>query len=124
MAFLTIGPVTEGHLVVIPKKHAAYLEELDEKTGMHLFRIAMRLQLALRTSGLKCEGINLFLADGEAAFQAVFHVHLHVFPRFKGDPFKILADWSIRPPREELDRVARKIRKAYKLIEAQAGAGS
>src|SRR5713226_3845839 len=95
LALLTIGPVTTGHTLVIPKRHAAYLADLDEETGAHLFRVAMRLAQAIRQSGLRCEGINVFLADGEAAFQDVFHVHLHVFPRYRGDPFRIEADWSI-----------------------------
>ena len=110
LAFLDIRPVTAGHLLVIPKRHAAYLAELDEATGGRIFTVAMRLAAALRASGLPCEGINLFLADGEAAFQEVFHTHLHVFPRFAGDTFRISADWSLTPPREELDRLAALIR--------------
>jgi histidine triad (HIT) family protein len=116
LALLTIGPVNTGHSMVIPKRHAAYLADLDEETGAHLFRVAMRLAQAIRQSGLRCEGINLFLADGEAAFQDVFHVHLHVFPRYHGDPFRIEADWSIKPPREELDRVADQIRASYQAL--------
>jgi histidine triad (HIT) family protein len=110
LAFLTIGPVTPGHLLVIPKRHAPYLADLDEATGARMFTVAMRLAQALRNSGLRCEGVNLFLADGEAAFQEVFHTHLHVFPRFAGDTFRISADWSHAPPRAELDRVAALVR--------------
>jgi len=51
---------------------------------------------ALRRTGLRCEGIHVLLADGEAAFQEVFHFHLHVFPRFAGDGFSIDADWKQR----------------------------
>jgi len=75
-----------------------------------MFTVAMRLARALRASGLRCEGINLFLADGEAAFQEVFHTHLHVFPRFSGDTFRIDADWSITPLRAELDEIAAQVR--------------
>src|ERR1700712_560825 len=85
-AFMTIQPVNPGHFLVIPKKHTPYLADMDEETGEHLFKITMRLGKALRKSGVKVEGVNLFLADGEAAFQEVFHTHMHVFPRFKGDP--------------------------------------
>ncbi|HEV2803045.1 MAG TPA: HIT family protein [Pyrinomonadaceae bacterium] len=113
ISLLTINPVNPGHLMVIPKKHVVYMSEMDEDTGMHLFKIALRMQQAIRSSGVRCEGINLFLADGKAAFQSVFHLHLHVFPRFKGDLFKINADWSVRPPRDELDDAAGKIRAAY-----------
>ena len=113
LGFMDIQPVTTGHVMVIPKKHGASLAELDEETGKHMFTVAQRVAAALRKSGVKCEGVNLFLADGEAAFQDVFHVHLHVIPRYKGDSFKISADWSIHPPREELDLVAAQIKGAY-----------
>ena len=116
LALMTIGPVTPGHAMVIPKKHVPYLDDLDEELGMHLFRITQRVAKAIRHSGLRCEGINLFLADGEVAFQEVFHFHLHVFPRYRGDPFRIDADWSNQPPREELDRTAAMIRDAYERL--------
>lgn len=112
LGFMDIQPVNPGHLLVIPKRHAAGLAELDEQTGGHLFRVAMRMAAALRRSGLPCEGINFFLADGEVAFQDVFHVHLHVIPRSAGDAFKIDADWSAQPPRAELDDLAARIRNA------------
>ena len=110
LAFMDIRPVTPGHLLIIPKRHAAYLADLDDSTGARMFTVAMQLAQALRASGLRCEGINLFLADGEAAFQEVFHTHLHVFPRFAGDTFRIDADWSITPSRAELDDVAAQVR--------------
>jgi histidine triad (HIT) family protein len=110
LAFLDIQPVNPGHTLIVPKRHAEFLADLDEATGAHLFKVAMRIAAALRRSGVRCEGVNLFLADGEAAFQEVFHVHLHVFPRFAGDPFKIDADWSVRPARAELDALAAAIR--------------
>ncbi len=118
LGLLTIGPVNPGHAMVIPKRHVASLADLDEATGRHLWTIAQRTAAALRRSGVKCEGVNLFLADGEAAFQEVFHVHLHVFPRYRGDPFKLIADWNAKPPREELDRIAAQIRTAYEQLRA------
>jgi histidine triad (HIT) family protein len=113
LGLMTIGPVTTGHAMIIPKQHVAFLAELDEETGRHLFTITQRTAAAIRASGIRCEGINLFLADGEAAFQEVFHLHMHVFPRYHGDSFRIDADWSIQPLREELDQVASQIRVAY-----------
>ncbi|HSM70570.1 MAG TPA: HIT family protein [Anaerolineales bacterium] len=113
LGVMTIGPVTTGHAMVIPKQHAAYLADMDEETGRHLWTVTQRTAAAIRESGVRCEGINLFLADGEAAFQEIFHVHMHVFPRYKGDPFKLVADWDIKPPREELDSVAQQIKSAY-----------
>jgi diadenosine tetraphosphate (Ap4A) HIT family hydrolase len=121
LAIMSIGPVNPGHVLVLPKRHAPYLADLDEETGAHLFRVATRVAAAIRRSGLRCEGINLFLADGEAAFQEVFHLHLHVFPRFKGDAFRIDADWSVKPSRLELDETAARIRCVYP-VDSDAGA--
>ncbi len=84
-AFMDIQPINPGHVLVIPNQEVVSLTELDEETGAHLFRIGHRIAKALRQSGLKCEGVNLFLADGQAAEQDVFHLHLHVLPRFRGD---------------------------------------
>jgi histidine triad (HIT) family protein len=61
---------------------------------------------------VRCEGVNFFLADGEAAMQEVFHMHLHVFPRYQGDGFGLTFGphyWT-RPPREQIDAVAQQIR--------------
>lgn len=118
IAFMTIEPVNPGHFLIIPKKHMPYLADMDEETGGYLFKITMRLAEALRQSGIKVEGVNLFLADGEAAFQEVFHAHMHVFPRFEGDPFKIDADWNTSPSRNELDRIAENIRDTYESLSA------
>ncbi|HET6262711.1 MAG TPA: HIT family protein [Chloroflexia bacterium] len=112
LAFMDILPINAGHVLVIPRAHFEVMSEMDEDTGAHLFRVALRVQEAIRRSGVRCEGINLFLADGEAAGQEVFHVHLHVFPRYTGDGFKIDYVWSAQPPREELDEVAASIRRA------------
>ena len=124
LGLMTIGPVTEGHAMLIPKRHAAYLAEMDERTGRHLWTVTQRTAAAIRESGVKCEGVNLFLADGAAAAQEVFHVHMHVFPRYKGDSFGLVADWENKPPREELDRVAGQISVAYaQLWGSAAGEG-
>ena len=112
VAFMDIAPVNPGHLVVVPRIHAPSLADLDDETGAHTFVVAMRMAAAVRASGVRCEGVNLFLADGEATFQDVFHVHLHVLPRWQGDSFRIDADWSARPERSELEAVAAAIRAA------------
>jgi len=113
LAFMDIRPAIPGHLLVVPKRHAAYLADLDEETGGHLFRVGMRLAAGLRRSAVRCEGVNLFLADGAAAGQEVFRVHVHVIPRFAGDGFRIDANWSVQPSRAELDDTAAQIRHAY-----------
>ena len=113
MAFMDIRPVNTGHVLVVPLKHEVSLLQLDEKAVAHLFRIGVRIAGALEASGVRCEGFNLFLADGEAAGQDVFHVHLHVVPRFRGDGLGwIRPDSDKLPQRSHLDELARRIRRA------------
>jgi histidine triad (HIT) family protein len=109
VAFLDIAPVTPGHLLVVPRAHTAGLADLDPETGAHVFRLAQRIAAGLRTSTVRCDGVNLFLADGAAAFQEVFHLHLHVLPRWRGDGFK-LSYKAGTPSRAELDARASAIR--------------
>jgi histidine triad (HIT) family protein len=113
-AFMDIQPVNPGHLLVVPVRHAPHLAELDAATAGRMMQVAQRLGAALRASGLRCEGVNLLLADGAAAMQEVFHVHLHVFPRFRGDGFGLRfgPHYSERPPRDALDAAAARIRAA------------
>ena len=108
-AFMDIQPVNPGHILVVPIRHAPYLADLEASVAGDLTRVAHSATAALRASGLPCEGVNFFLADGEAAMQEVFHVHLHVFPRFRGDGFGLKFSpeyYTRRPERSELDRVA------------------
>jgi histidine triad (HIT) family protein len=113
-ALMDIQPVNPGHVLIVPIRHAACLAELDAESGARMFGVAQRVAQALCDSGLKCEGVNLFLADGEPAGQDIFHVHLHVLPRFAGDGFGLRfgPDYGRRPDRAELDRVAGQIRDA------------
>lgn len=112
LAFMDIQPVNPGHVLVIPKTHFPMLADLDPKIGGRIFQVGQRVAAALRRSGLRCEGVNLFLADGEAAGQEVFHAHLHVFPRYTGDGFglRFSLDYYDKPPRAALDENARRIK--------------
>jgi histidine triad (HIT) family protein len=114
-AFMDIQPVNLGHLLVVPNAHATYLADLESDTAAHLMRVGHRLAAAVRASGLRCEGVNLLLADGRAANQSVFHVHLHVIPRFRGDGFgfKFGPHYFERPERPELDASAERVRAAF-----------
>lgn len=114
IAFLDIQPVNRGHLMVVPIAHAANLAELSQEDGRHTFAVAQQLAAALYRSGPRCEGVNFFLADGEAAGQEVFHVHLHVIPRYRRDGFgfRFPKRYYQRPPRRELDAAAEAVRLA------------
>ncbi len=118
LAFLDIQPLTQGHVLVIPKNHAASLEELSQWDACRVMQVSQIIGKALRASALSCEGIDLFLADGETAGQEVEHVHMHVIPRFTGDGIDHLfvAGPKQRPNRDRLDEDARKIRKGLEII--------
>ena len=114
-AFLDIRPVTPGHLLVVSNEHAVAMHELPDATADRIFAVGRRFARTLReTDVVRAEGTNLFVADGEAAGQDVFHAHLHVIPRFTGDGFTIdAAAWRDPPPaRDELTRRAVAIRAA------------
>ena len=84
-AFMDIRPVNPGHVLVVPIVHTALLTEVDETSTRQMLWVGQQVDAALRESGIRCEAVNLFLADGRAAGQDVMHVHLHVIPRFRGD---------------------------------------
>jgi histidine triad (HIT) family protein len=113
-AFLDIQPVNPGHLLVIPLTHAVHLSDLDMRVGERMFRAAQFLSEAIRHCGVRCEGVNFFLADGAAAGQEIFHAHLHVFPRFEGDGFGLRhpPGYHLLPERALLETVAASIRRA------------
>ncbi|WP_068273251.1 HIT family protein [Aldersonia kunmingensis] len=109
VAFMDIRPFTPGHVLVIPKQPARNLAELDPEIGAKLFQVGQRLAAALRDSEVAADGVNFFLADGIAAGQEVFHVHLHVIPRTSGDGFG-LRGRPTSPHRADLDYLASSIR--------------
>lgn len=83
-AILDIAPAHKGHTIILPKAHAANLLELDEGTAAKLLPVAKRIAKALKEE-LGCDGINLLQNNGAAAGQSVFHLHVHVIPRYEGD---------------------------------------
>ncbi len=112
-AFMDIRPVNPGHVLVVPIAHAVLITELDEASVRQMLWVAQQVDAALRASGIRCEAVNLFLADGRAAGQEVMHVHLHVFPRFRGDGhhLRFSPAYFIPTPAKELGKTAELIRK-------------
>jgi len=86
-AFLDIHPVTRGHLLVVPHRHAPDLASLQPQDAAAMVEAAQALAAALRRAPLGVDGVNLHLADGVIAGQSIFHAHLHVIPRYTGDGF-------------------------------------
>jgi histidine triad (HIT) family protein len=113
LAFLDIQPVNPGHILVVPKVHFKDLSDLPAAIGSHLFQVAQRISFCLPKTGIRSEGFDLFLANGEAAGQEIFHVHLHIIPRFAGDGFgfRFGPNYTDLPQRHELDAVAAQIKE-------------
>ncbi len=115
IAFLDARPANPGHLRVAPRDHVPSLDVLDERLAAYLFRVARRMARALRTSGLRCDGVTILVADGTAASPGPSHVHLQVVPRTRDDGFRIDAQW-IQPGRAELDAAAQAIRASLERL--------
>ncbi len=112
MAFMDVFPVTEGHSLLIPKKHYVNMFDVDGEVIAHLAkRIADLTRRVKKASGE--EGVINIVANGEGAGQEIPHLHFHAIPRSKGSPFgfKFPPDYrDSMADRENLDRMAQKIR--------------
>ena len=95
---LDAGPANRGHALIIPKEHYADIYELPEETAGKAFILAKKLA-AHMTDVLKCDGFNIVQNNGEAAGQTVFHFHMHLIPRFRGDGAMI--QWKPGKPDDE-----------------------
>ncbi len=111
VAFLDVQPITHGHMLVVPREHAVLMSDLNETVAMRTFRVARQLSSVVRNI-LGASGVNLFVADGETAFQDVPHFHVHVIPRYAGDGFSLTfpPEYDHPPSRAELETIASAIR--------------
>ena len=109
LAFMDIGQVNPGHVLVAAKVHADNIYALDDVQAAALFRSAARVARAIR-SAFSPEGLSLYQANGAAAGQTVFHFHMHLVPRYADDGMSLT--WPVKnPPREKLEENAAKIRE-------------
>ena len=109
LAILDIRPIVRGHTLVIPKAHTVDLTDTPPATLAEMVRIGQRIGQAARASELGADGNNIAINDGKAAFQSVFHIHLHVAPRHDGDKLSFAKGLVVRrdPDREETGRILR-----------------
>ena len=109
LAILDIRPFSRGHTLVIPKRHTVDLTDTPPETVATLARVGQRIARAARRSGLHVAGNNVVINDGKAAFQTVFHLHLHVAPRLDGDKLSFAKGLVVRrdPDREGTGRILR-----------------
>ena len=85
---LDLGPATKGHALILPKEHADNLYELPDETASKVFVLAKKLAIKMKEK-LNCDGLNIVQNNGEVAGQTVFHFHMHIIPRIKGDTVNV-----------------------------------
>src|SRR5256884_5691676 len=85
LAFMDILPMNTGHVLVIPKAHAEYIEDLPPGAAGSILEAAKEVSGALRASGIRCEAVSFYLANGKAAGQEGFQTHMHGIPRCRGN---------------------------------------
>ena len=108
LAFMDLGQVNPGHVLVACKAHADNVYELDEAQAAAVFRTVARVARAVRAA-FDPPGLSIYQANGKPAGQTVFHFHLHVLPRHDGDGMQLV--WPVKnPPREKLEEYCAKIR--------------
>src|SRR4051812_38670427 len=101
LAFMDINPWTRGHALVIPRNHSKNLLEIADEDLAHTASAAKRLAARI-TERLDADGVNLLNACGPAAWQTVFHFHIHVIPRYEDDPLQL----PTRPQEADKDELA------------------
>jgi histidine triad (HIT) family protein len=108
VAFMDINPATPGHALVVPRVHSADLMEVGEEDLTATILAAQRLSTRMKDA-LDADGIDLINACGAAAWQTVFHFHIHVVPRYEDDPLKL--PWVPEPgDSDEIAKIANKLR--------------
>jgi histidine triad (HIT) family protein len=88
VAFMDISPATRGHLLVVPRRHARNLLEIEPDDLQATILTAQRMA-SRAVERLDADGVNLLNSCGRAAWQTVFHFHVHVIPRYEGDPLRL-----------------------------------
>jgi histidine triad (HIT) family protein len=110
LAIMDINPLTSGHCLVITKTHAPTLWDADPADLQAAIAAAQKVAVALRTA-VKPDGLNMLQANGPAAFQSVFHYHLHLIPRWNNDGKGF--DWPLVPgDRAQIQAVGVRLREA------------
>ena len=108
LAFMDLGQVNPGHVLVATKPHVENVFGLDDVLAAAVFRTTARVARAARDA-FGIPGLNLFQANGKAGAQSVFHFHMHVLPRWENDGMNLV--WPVKnPSRETLQAYCEKMR--------------
>jgi histidine triad (HIT) family protein len=112
VAFMDVNPATRGHVLVVPREHVADLLEIGPEDLAACAAMAQRIARAQKDR-LGADGVNLLNSCGPAAWQTVFHFHVHVIPRYGGDPLRL--PWQPEPgDREEIAAAAQELQSAHR----------
>jgi histidine triad (HIT) family protein len=107
VAFMDINPATRGHVLVVPREHSRDLLEIPDDDLAAVARMGRKIARR-QTERLGADGVNLLNSRGQVAWQTVFHFHLHVIPRYAGDPLRL--PWEPAPgDRDEIASAAREL---------------
>lgn len=101
LAFMDINPANPGHLLVIPKRHYRNIFDMDVEMAGKIMRVGTRLASVVKTA-LNPDGLNLLQSSESAAFQTVFHFHLHLIPRWEDD--SLVLPWQ--PQQGDINQIA------------------
>jgi histidine triad (HIT) family protein len=116
LAFMDLNPANVGHTLVVPREHWENIYEVPENVLADLFSVVKRVSAAVKKT-VGAEGISVLQLNGRAAGQSVMHFHVHVIPRFRGDPLSKAIGVMVghqgfeKPERRNLDETARKIQE-------------
>jgi RimJ/RimL family protein N-acetyltransferase/diadenosine tetraphosphate (Ap4A) HIT family hydrolase len=118
-AFLDIHPINRGHILIIPNSHYEFFEQIPSQVFAKMTNTAQEIQRAFAKAGIKAEGSNVFLSNGEIAGQEVPHAHLHITPRYRGDGHRMGFSGTDPDPaaRAELNQISKSISSALKQMD-------
>ncbi len=111
MVFLDIRPLNIGHTLVIPKAHYVDVFDTPKTVLSHIHTVAKQVSFAVKKA-TNADGISIIQQNGKAAGQDVFHLHVHVVPRYEGQKLPRFSDLK-EVDRAKLDAMAEKIKKQY-----------
>jgi histidine triad (HIT) family protein len=110
LAFMDLGHVNPGHVLVAVKAHVENIFGLDARQASAVATAASRIARAIRDA-FAPHGLSVYQANGKAAGQTVFHYHVHLVPRYESDGMALT--WPVKnPPREKLEEYAAKIKSS------------
>ena len=117
VAFFPTEPAVLGHTMVVPREHVPDIWSLSEEKAAHLARATVRLAGAIREA-VHPEGLNVIQSNGEAATQTVFHLHVHLVPRWDGDVMGPIWPEETDYSEDQKDHALRAVREACRSLSS------